>query len=375
MNRKISLGMAVTIVILAMTVTFSITMLIAMRLFDSTVNSVKEKESMYNKIAEVDRYVRSNDYYTIDEATLYDRLTAGYLLGTGDKYARYYTANAYTELMNIQSGKILGIGVAASQMEKKGIATERGELNRSIKAANRLLCDIKAQIGKLKEWLLDVFKAKESLRAEPPQPKSPDLSTLLFRYLDIQKANGRKYSQSWQQQHTVDELKAISKAVNLLSEKGIYTLEELDAALSAVHDKASEIRSAMKPREARIKRLQKLIEQAQNFQKTQPIHDECKQIRWKGKQEKFAEAHRADLAVWDAANRYLRANLPDMKLTPKAWQTELAALTTENEAEYAKLKAQREEVAELQKVRRYVDTALKADAPQKTKTKHHDIDR
>ena len=63
------------------------------------------------------------------------------------------------------------IGVAASQMEKKGIATERGELNRSIKAANRLLRDIKAQIGKLKEWLLDVFKAKESLRAEPPQPK------------------------------------------------------------------------------------------------------------------------------------------------------------------------------------------------------------
>ena len=267
------------------------------------------------------------------------------------------------------------IGVAASQMEKKGIATERGELNRSIKAANRLLRDIKAQIGKLKEWLLDVFKAKESLCAEPPQPKSTDLSTPLFRYLDIQKANGRKYSQSWQQQHSADELKAISKAVNLLSEKGIYTLEELDAALSVVHDKASEIRSAMKPREARIKQLQKLIEQAQNFQKTQPIHDEYKQIRWKGKQEKFAEAHRADLAVWDAANRYLRANLPDMKLTPKAWQTELAELTAENEAEYAKLKAQREEVAELQKVRRYVDVALKADAPQKTKTKHHDIDR
>ena len=41
MNRKISVGMAVTIVILAMTVTFSITMLIAMRLFDSTVSSVK----------------------------------------------------------------------------------------------------------------------------------------------------------------------------------------------------------------------------------------------------------------------------------------------------------------------------------------------
>lgn len=121
MNRKISVGMAVTIVILAMTVTFSITMLVAMRLFDSTVNSVKEKESMYNKIAEVDRYVRSNDYYTIDETMLYDRLTAGYLLGTGDKYARYYTANAYTELINIQSGKVMGIGVELG-MDQTGYA-------------------------------------------------------------------------------------------------------------------------------------------------------------------------------------------------------------------------------------------------------------
>ena len=111
MNRKISVGMAVTIVILAMTVTFSITMLIAMRLFDSTVSSVKEKESMYNKVAEVDRYVRSNDYYTIDETMLYDRLTAGYLLGTGDKYARYFSATAYTELMNTQNGTLIGIGV------------------------------------------------------------------------------------------------------------------------------------------------------------------------------------------------------------------------------------------------------------------------
>lgn len=111
MNRKISVGMMITIVILAMTVTFSITMLLAMRLFDSTVSSVKEKESMYTKLAEVDRYVRGSDYYQIDESTLQDRLTTGYLLGTGDRYAKYYTASAYTELLKIQNGTLLGIGV------------------------------------------------------------------------------------------------------------------------------------------------------------------------------------------------------------------------------------------------------------------------
>lgn len=248
------------------------------------------------------------------------------------------------ERQGIEQIPTVHIGVAASQMEKKGIVTERGELNRSIKAANRMLREIRAQIGKLKEWLSEIFKAKEALRAE-------------------------------QQQHTADELKAISKAVNLLAEKGIFTLEELDAALSSVSDKASEIRGAMKPREARIKQLQKLIEQAQNFQKTKPVHDEYKQIRWKGKQEKFAETHRADLTIWEAANRYLRANLPDMKLAPKAWQTELAKLTAENEAEYVKLKAQREVVSDLQKIHRYVDIALKEDAPQQSKTRNHNIDR
>ena len=75
MNKKISVGMMLTIVILAMTVTFSVTMLLAMRLFDSTVSNVKEKESMYSKIAELDRYVRSNDYYTIDETLLYDTIS------------------------------------------------------------------------------------------------------------------------------------------------------------------------------------------------------------------------------------------------------------------------------------------------------------
>ena len=115
MNKKIPVGMMLTIVILAMTVTFSVTMLLAMRLFDSTVSNVKEKESMYGKIAELDRYVRSNDYYTIDETVLYDTISAGYLVGTGDRYARYYTAEAYAELLDIQNGVLMGIGVELAQ--------------------------------------------------------------------------------------------------------------------------------------------------------------------------------------------------------------------------------------------------------------------
>ena len=85
MNKKITVNLAVAIAIIAMTVTFSVTMLLSMRMFDNTVSSVREKETMYNKISEIDKAVRGSYYGEINEDTLMDYLAAGYLTGTGDK--------------------------------------------------------------------------------------------------------------------------------------------------------------------------------------------------------------------------------------------------------------------------------------------------
>ena len=63
MNKKISISLAITIAIIAMTVTFSVTMVLAGQHFNNTVSSVKEKENMYSKLAEIDKYVRDNAYY------------------------------------------------------------------------------------------------------------------------------------------------------------------------------------------------------------------------------------------------------------------------------------------------------------------------
>lgn len=111
MNKKISISMALTIAIIAMTVTFSITMILARQMFDATIPSVKEKESMYSKIAELDKYVRANYYGDIQDATLNDMMAYGYVLGIGDKNANYYTAKQYAELVEVQNGNIVGIGV------------------------------------------------------------------------------------------------------------------------------------------------------------------------------------------------------------------------------------------------------------------------
>ena len=92
--------------------------------------------------------------------------------------------------------------------------------------------EIRAQIGKLKEWIADLFKARENAPKQPPQ--SPNLANLLMKYLSVQREKSRKYSQSWQHQHAADELKTIAAAVNYLSEHGISNLDELDDSLSSV---------------------------------------------------------------------------------------------------------------------------------------------
>ena len=60
------------------------------------------------------------------------------------------------------------------------------------------------------------------------------------------------------------------------------------------------------------RQLQKLMEYGKNYTEYKPIHDELKKLQngWTNKRDKYEEAHRAELALWDAANRYLHANLP-----------------------------------------------------------------
>lgn len=122
MSKKISLGVAATIAIIAMAVTFSLTMVVSMKMFNTTVSSVKNKERQYNKLSEIDRFVRAGEYFTIDEDTLNDRLAAGYMNGINDKYAVYYTAKEYSEKQSVDKGTLTGIGVAVVNDTSSGYA-------------------------------------------------------------------------------------------------------------------------------------------------------------------------------------------------------------------------------------------------------------
>ena len=136
----------------------------------------------------------------------------------------------------------------------------------------------------------------------------------------------------------------------------------------------------MKTAEKRMKELQKLIEYGKNYNEYKPIHDELKKLKngWMNKRDKYEEAHRAVLTLWNAASRYLHANLPKGTKPPlpiSEWEKEYATLSGQRTAEYTKLKETRAEVAELHNIRKCVDIALKANQPEQTRTKRHEQER
>ena len=91
--------------------------------------------------------------------------------GWADTANRYLEANACPERLDLRSYARQGIdkiptvhmGPAACQMEKKGIVTNMGNLNRDIEAANSLMDSIRETVGRLKGWVADFNKVQAAI--------------------------------------------------------------------------------------------------------------------------------------------------------------------------------------------------------------------
>ena len=119
MNRKVSLGVTIALILLAMAVTVPATVMLSMRYFSSIVNGVAEREVMYDFIADVDKAIRENYAGTVDEESLRQALAEGYAAGCGDPYAAYFTAEEYAEISHELEGSYTGFGLETAVRDGK----------------------------------------------------------------------------------------------------------------------------------------------------------------------------------------------------------------------------------------------------------------
>ena len=115
MNKKISLGLALSISAIVCAITFIVTSFFSLQSFNSKVADVKEKAEKYQQLENADTYVRENYLHDIDEEKLSYGILKGYVNGLGDKYSQYLTPEEYQEMLAEDSGKVIGLGITVSK--------------------------------------------------------------------------------------------------------------------------------------------------------------------------------------------------------------------------------------------------------------------
>lgn len=117
MNKKIPLGLSISIAALCCIVTFVFTYQYAQRNFNKNVKDVKERAEMYDKLDSIDAIIRQKYLGDINQDNLLDAISSGYLSVLNDKYARYTSAADYEKLKKNDSGVLVGIGITATKDE------------------------------------------------------------------------------------------------------------------------------------------------------------------------------------------------------------------------------------------------------------------
>ena len=117
MNKKISLGLALSLIAVSVAITFILTSFFSLQSFNTKIIDVNEKAKKYTALQSLDNYVRENYYGEINEEELSDGILKGYVSGINDRYSRYLTAEEYKEEQTDHSGGIVGVGVLLQQDE------------------------------------------------------------------------------------------------------------------------------------------------------------------------------------------------------------------------------------------------------------------
>lgn len=114
MNKKITLGLAISLIAIASAVTFILTSFFSLQSFNEKLVDFNEKSAKYEKLDSLDKLVRDEYFGEIEEENLSSGILKGYMNGIGDKYSRYLTPDEYQDMLTEDNGKLVGLGITVT---------------------------------------------------------------------------------------------------------------------------------------------------------------------------------------------------------------------------------------------------------------------
>lgn len=190
-------------------------------------------------------------------------------------------------------------------MEKRGIRTDKGKVNRQITADNKLLKEIKTHVTRLYNWT----------KAEAEKPAGAPSSMLQLWEAQQQ------LKQPTTQTGRIRILQENAVLFNFLNANGIRSMQQLHEKISGLNTRYYDLRGEIVKAERRIAALTEHGEmwkhQYSQYKAVRKQLDKVKPV----KRELFEQRHSRELLLYEAAARYLK-ELKDNgeEITPKAWE-------------------------------------------------------
>ena len=269
---------------------------------------------------------------------------------------KYIEENSIQEKVDHRSYQRQGIeqiptihlGVSATQMEKKGIATDRGNINREIKHQNKILKEIARRIKALLNWIRGIGKEEkaetDNLKSTlPPKENLPSVfENLIRKNADNHNTDLEQYIESYQ----------------FLKEKNITSVSELKESIVILRDKNYKTTRAIKDTEKKIDDRVQLIDHAEKYLKHKDIYKTYTKLK-KSKQDTFYNEHTAEIILFESAKKYLKEHLGESKtLAISKWKTEFSTLKKEKDSLYSQITDIRKEVEQAESVRNCIEKLL-----------------
>ena len=240
---------------------------------------------------------------------------------------------------------------AASQMERRGIATEKGDINRQIAADKKLLKEIKARITWLYNWTKEQADVLQS---------GSVLAQLYQAQAEVSASKAKTRAGK------VKALKANAALFNFLQSNGISSMAQLYEKVDAMNSDYYELRGKIVTAERRISTLSERLEMWAQYQRTKPVRQRLDKVK-PSRRGKYQQEHETELASFDAAACFL----DDLKesgeaITPKAWQTEVDRLTAQKELDYQKMRAMRDDLKAVERLKKTAEQLTRDGQRQQT---------
>ena len=249
------------------------------------------------------------------------------------------------ERQGIEKIPTIHLGVAASQMEQRGIITERRNTNRKINSMNKELKQLRARISKLQKWADEM---ENEINAQKSNSNPIQSENLLFVFSDLLSSENKSHRK------TIIDLKSAATTFAFLQENNISNLPELHEKINNIRGDFDDVRKKLKSVERRLETLDEHILQSGNYKKYRAVYKKYKEQKPK-QQDAFYENHRAELTLCNAAEKYLKAHLNGHKEIPLPnWKAEHKKLTAEKGSLYKEFYHQKENVRKVEVIQKSV---------------------